>query len=241
MAGVVSEMDREPAARTVDGDRVPAAWDDAPEADDEPRSPSPLPEMRIYAYGISRKKLEVAIRELGLPASTARGPEDADAVMTIRNEFKQRGAPLVEAERRGIPIHVLKSNAAAQMERALLTLYDLPDDPRETALREAANGVEEVLRTAHPVELAPQSAFIRRLQHQLAGEANITSSSRGRDPHRSVPRHDPWGGRGAGRWDVHDAARPPKRRSRPAKAATAASKSDASKSGQRRSVIHSSA
>ena len=190
MAGVVSEMDREPAARTVDGDRVPAAWDDAPEAD-EPRSPSPLPELRIYAYGISRKKLEVAIRELGLPASTARGPEDADAVMTIRNEFKQRGAPLVEAERRGIPIHVLKSNAAAQMERALLTLYDLPDDPRETALREAANGVEEVLRTAHPVELAPQSAFIRRLQHQLAGEANITSSSRGRDPHRRVRLEPP--------------------------------------------------
>ena len=191
MAGVVSEMDRELAARTVDGDRVPAAWDDAPEADDEPRSPSPLPELRIYAYGISRKKLEVAIRELGLPASTARGPEDADAVMTIRNEFKQRGAPLVEAERRGIPIHVLKSNAAAQMERALLTLYDLPDDPRETALREAANGVEEVLRTAHPVELAPQSAFIRRLQHQLAGEANITSSSRGRDPHRRVRLEPP--------------------------------------------------
>jgi hypothetical protein len=86
---------------------------------------------------------------------------------------------------------VLKSNASAQMERALLALYDLPDDPREMALREAANGVEEVLRTAHPVELAPQSAFIRRLQHQLAGEANITSSSRGRDPHRRVRLEPP--------------------------------------------------
>ena len=191
MASAVSQMDNEPAARTADGGSIPAAWDDAPGADDEERSESALPELRIYAHGISRKKLEVAIRELGLPASTARGPEDADAVMTIRNEFKQRGAPLVEAERRGVPIHVLKSNAAAQMERALLALYDLPDDPREMALREAANGVEEVLRTAHPVELAPQSAFIRRLQHQLAGEANITSSSRGRDPHRRVRLEPP--------------------------------------------------
>jgi len=191
MASAVSQMDNEPAARTADGGSIPAAWDDAPGADDEERSESALPELRIYAHGISRKKLEVAIRELGLPASTARGSEDADAVMTIRNEFKQRGAPLVEAERRGVPIHVLKSNAAAQMERALLALYDLPDDPREMALREAANGVEEVLRTAHPVELAPQSAFIRRLQHQLAGEANITSSSRGRDPHRRVRLEPP--------------------------------------------------
>ena len=191
MAGAVSAMDHEPAARTVDGARIPAAWDDAPDADDEARSSSPLPPLRIYAHGISRKKLEAAIRELGLPASTARGPEDADAVMTIRNEFKQRGVQLVEAERRGVPIHVLKSNASAQMERALLALYELPDDPRELALREAAAGVQEVMRTAHPVELAPQSAFIRRLQHQLAGEANITSSSRGRDPHRRVRLEPP--------------------------------------------------
>ena len=191
MAGAISAMDHEPAARTADGARIPAAWDDAPDADDEVRSESPLPELRIYAHGISRKKLEIAIRELGLPASTARGPEDADAVMTIRNEFKQRGVQLVEAERRGVPIHVLKSNASAQMERALLALYELPDDPREMALREAAAGVQEVMRTAHPVELAPQSAFIRRLQHQLAGEANITSSSRGRDPHRRVRLEPP--------------------------------------------------
>ncbi|MFM8997431.1 MAG: R3H domain-containing nucleic acid-binding protein [Candidatus Limnocylindrus sp.] len=191
MAGAISAMDHEPAARTADGARIPAAWDDAPDADDEVRHESSLPELRIYAHGISRKKLEVAIRELGLPASTARGPEDADAVMTIRNEFKQRGVQLVEAERRGVPIHVLKSNASAQMERALLALYDLPDDPREMALREAAAGVQEVMRTAHPVELAPQSAFIRRLQHQLAGEANITSSSRGRDPHRRVRLEPP--------------------------------------------------
>ncbi|MFM8690078.1 MAG: R3H domain-containing nucleic acid-binding protein [Candidatus Limnocylindrus sp.] len=191
MAGAISAMDHEPAARTADGARIPAAWDDDPDADDEVRHESSLPELRIYAHGISRKKLEVAIRELGLPASTARGPEDADAVMTIRNEFKQRGVQLVEAERRGVPIHVLKSNASAQMERALLALYDLPDDPREMALREAAAGVQEVMRTAHPVELAPQSAFIRRLQHQLAGEANITSSSRGRDPHRRVRLEPP--------------------------------------------------
>ena len=191
MAGAVSAMDHEPAARTADGARIPAAWDEAPDADDEARHESPLPELRIYAHGISRKKLETAIRELGLPAITARGPEDADAVMTIRNEFKQRGVQLIEAERRGLPIHVLKSNASAQMERALLALYELPDDPRELALREAAAGVQEVMRTAHPVELAPQSAFIRRLQHQLAGEANITSSSRGRDPHRRVRLEPP--------------------------------------------------
>ena len=77
------------------------------------------------------------------------------------------------------------------MERALLAVYDLPDDPREVALREAAAGVQEVIRTDHPVELSPQNPFIRRLQHQLAGEANVTSSSRGRDPYRRVRLEPP--------------------------------------------------
>ena len=192
MAAAISEMDHEPIGRTIGGTLVPAEWDDAPDADDEGREERQLPELRVLAHGISRKKLEAAIRELGLPATTARTAEEADAVVTIRNEFKQRGAPIVEAERRGVPVHVLKSNASEQMERALLDIYQLPHDPREVAMREAAMGIEEVQRTQHPVELAPQSAYIRRLQHQLAGEAGVTSSSRGRDPHRRV-RLEPLG------------------------------------------------
>jgi stage III sporulation protein SpoIIIAA len=186
MDAAIRALDSEPVARTVDGAPIPPEWDVAPPADDEIRHPAELPPMRILAHGISKKKLEAAIRELGLPASTARAAADADVVVTLRNEFKQRGAPLVEAERRGVPVHVLKSNAAAQMERALLEIYQLPDDPREEALREVRVGIEEVRRTAHPVELGPQNAYIRRMQHQIAGEANITSSSRGRDPHRRV-------------------------------------------------------
>ncbi|NBW31332.1 MAG: AAA family ATPase [bacterium] len=192
MSSAISEMDHEPIGRTVNGALVPAEWDEAPDADDEVREVSQLPQLRVLAHGISRKKLEVAIRELGLPATTARTADEADAVVTIRNEFKQRGAPIVDAERRGVPVHVLKSNASEQMERALLDIYQLPHDPREIAMREAKVGIEEVQRTQHPVELAPQNAYIRRLQHQLAGDAGVTSSSRGRDPHRRV-RLEPQG------------------------------------------------
>jgi stage III sporulation protein SpoIIIAA len=192
MSAAVSDMDHEPIGRTISGALVPAEWDAAPSADDEEREVSQLPELRVLAHGISRKKLEAAIRELGLPATTARTADEADAVVTIRNEFKQRGTPIVDAERRGVPVHVLKSNASEQMERALLDIYQLPHDPREIAMREAKMGIDEVQRTQHPVELAPQSAYIRRLQHQLAGDAGVTSSSRGRDPHRRV-RLEPQG------------------------------------------------
>jgi predicted RNA-binding protein Jag len=42
------------------------------------------------------------------------------------------------------------------------------------------------MRRSEPVELSPQNAYIRRLQHQMAERANIVSRSRGREPYRRV-------------------------------------------------------
>jgi predicted RNA-binding protein Jag len=36
------------------------------------------------------------------------------------------------------------------------------------------------------VELTPQNAYIRRLQHQMAQQYNLTSRSEGREPYRRV-------------------------------------------------------
>ncbi len=43
-----------------------------------------------------------------------------------------------------------------------------------------------VNQQAKPVELSPQNAYIRRLQHQMAERANLVSHSRGREPYRRV-------------------------------------------------------
>ena len=43
-----------------------------------------------------------------------------------------------------------------------------------------------VVKQQEPVELAPQNAYIRRLQHQMAERANLVSRSRGREPYRRV-------------------------------------------------------
>ena len=42
------------------------------------------------------------------------------------------------------------------------------------------------MKEQEPVELSPQNAYIRRLQHQMAERANIVSRSRGREPYRRV-------------------------------------------------------
>jgi hypothetical protein len=145
-----------------------------------------LPTIRVVGFGVSRKRLEQAIRELQLPVVVVREIEDADVVITLKNYYRQKPPALREAEERTIPIYVLKSNTIIQMESCLTSLYAIEVDPREAALRETEEAIGLVLHEARPVELSPQNAYIRRLQHQMAEQANVVSQSRGREPYRRV-------------------------------------------------------
>jgi stage III sporulation protein SpoIIIAA len=145
-----------------------------------------LPTLRVLAHGISRKRLEQAVRELQLPVIIARDVDEADVVMTLRSEYRQKGSGIREAEERALPIYVLKSNTILQMQASLTSIYSLQVDPREAALRETEEAIGLVSRESQPVELAPQNAYIRRLQHQMAERANLVSRSRGREPYRRV-------------------------------------------------------
>ena len=147
---------------------------------------SPLPTLRVLPHGNSRKRLEQAVRDLGLPVVIAREVDEADVVMTLRNEYKQKTPLLREAEERALPIYVLKSNTVPQMQTSLTSIFSLEIDPREAAMREAEDAIEAVLSSSEAIELSPQNAYIRRLQHQMAERANLVSRSRGREPYRRV-------------------------------------------------------
>jgi stage III sporulation protein SpoIIIAA len=156
-----------------------------------------LPTLRVLPQGISRKRLEQAIRELQLPVIVARDVDDADVVMTIRSEYKQKTPMVREAEERAMPIYVLKTNTIPQMQASLTSIFALEVDPRDAALRETEDAIGVVLDRAETVELSPQNAYIRRLQHQMAERANLVSRSRGREPYRRVrlypdPAKSPW-------------------------------------------------
>jgi stage III sporulation protein SpoIIIAA len=148
--------------------------------------PTSLPTIRVLGFGVSRKKLEQSIRELQLPVLVVQDPEEADVVITLRNYYRQKLPALREAEERALPIYVLKSNTILQMEACLTSLYSLQADPREAALRETEEAIGLVLHESRPVELSPQNAYVRRLQHQMAEGANVVSQSRGREPYRRV-------------------------------------------------------
>ena len=148
--------------------------------------PTSLPTLRVLGFGISRKRLEQAVRELQLPVMVVRDAEEADVVITLRTYYRQKPAAIRDAEERAIPIYVLKSNTIIQMEACLTSLFAIQVDPREAALRETEEAIGLVLDGADPVELSPQNAYVRRLQHQMAERANVVSQSKGREPFRRV-------------------------------------------------------
>ena len=168
-----------------------AARERAPEPDEDGEvlhieGAGVLPTLRVLPHGVSRKRLEQAIRELQLPVVIARDVDETDVVMTLRSEYRQKTPMLREAEERALPIYVLKSNTILQMQASLTSIFSLEVDPREAALRETEEAIGLVQRQSEAVELSPQNAYIRRLQHQMAERANLVSRSRGREPYRRV-------------------------------------------------------
>jgi predicted RNA-binding protein Jag len=64
---------------------------------------------------------------------------------------------------------------------------DLSDDQHiERALEETEGAISAVLNGERWVELPPASAYVRRLQHEMARQSNLTSHSYGKEPYRRV-------------------------------------------------------
>jgi len=152
--------------------------------------------LRIYPFGVSRSRLEQAVGGMNVPVTLSKDIGDADIVLTLKNYYRKKPPALRQAEAEGLPVYVLKSNTAGQMQQILSGIFDLPagpppatdnaDDPVSTALEETEAAITETLETGHPVELPPANAYIRRLQHQMAERYNLGSQSRGREPNRRV-------------------------------------------------------
>jgi stage III sporulation protein SpoIIIAA len=146
--------------------------------------------VRIYPFGVNRSRLEAQIRSLGLPASVVADQHLADVVLTVRNYYRRKPQALRDAEASGVPVHVLRSNSASNIEQELLHISHLDAAPvpgaAQNALRETEEAIAQVLETSAPVELSPQSAYIRRLQHQLAEQHSLSSRSTGKEPYRRV-------------------------------------------------------
>jgi len=144
-------------------------------------------ERRIYPFGISRRRLEQAIRQMGMAAVIVDQLGDADALITLRSYYRRKPQLLRDADDRGVPVYVIKSNTVLQMEQCIVSMRgERGQDPVLTALQEAEEAIGDVMKGRRSAELSPQNAYIRRLQHMLAQRYNLTSQSLGQEPQRRV-------------------------------------------------------
>ena len=144
--------------------------------------------VRVYPLGVSLTKLRESVEELGLPVVVVDSLDDADIFLTLKSYYKRKSAPLRAAQSRRIPVYVLKGDSSIQIGQVLSELFedDEWDDPVSPAIQEAESAVSQVLANAQPVEMAPQNAYIRRLQHLTAERYNLASRSKGQEPYRRV-------------------------------------------------------
>jgi stage III sporulation protein SpoIIIAA len=148
-----------------------------------------LSPLRIFPYGIARNRLRQTSRRMHLPVVIVDEMDEADALITARSYYRRRPQIIVQAEKRGIPIHVLRNNTDAKMENALIDLFSLSEselDPVAIALRETREAIRRVQAGARSIDLRPQNAYVRRRQHQTVRQAKLISHSYGKEPQRRV-------------------------------------------------------
>ncbi len=163
----------------------------APQEEPEYQAESEEAEKKIFAFGVARNRLLQAIKSLGVSAYVVKDLEEADILLTQRRYYRDRLQPIVEAEERGIPIFVIKSNSVGQIEQFLAdTFAHRPSPARisltEEAMNSAAQAIQMVQAGEKFINLAPMPSPIRREQHELAKQAHLVSRSFGKDPNRYV-------------------------------------------------------
>jgi stage III sporulation protein SpoIIIAA len=143
--------------------------------------------LSIFAYGVSRNKIERAIANLRVNASIARTWSDADIVLTLKTLERKEQPKLKQIASDNVPIYSIKTNTTTQIQAALRDVFNLGSiDNEEIALREAEEAVYHVMLNSQAIELSPQTSYIRRMQHQLAERYRLQSRSTGLEPNRRV-------------------------------------------------------
>jgi hypothetical protein len=156
-----------------------------------PHVSTKLQTVRVFAYGVARNRLMQAAKRVGVPAVVVTDVNEADVLVTLRTYYRNREATVIEAESRGMPIYVLRANTVAQVEQFLGDLYNLTDhqaprDSMEDVRDETKNAITAVLNGERWVDLPPGPSLVRRLQHEMARNAELVSHSYGKEPRRHV-------------------------------------------------------
>ncbi len=187
---------RPPALRQANGanSQMPFAangdWRDNL-AENEEREKPAVHVTHIMPYGVNKGKLQQAAREARSPVEVVDNIASADLLLTTRNYYRRKTGALQAAEQKGKPVYVLRRNTTPQIEQFIRAItrdkrHGRHDDALDTAMREAEDAAARIQDGEDRVQLSPQGAYVRHVQHEIAEQNGLTSHSVGKEPRRSV-------------------------------------------------------
>ncbi len=152
---------------------------------------TPLQAVRVYPFGVARDRLIQLAKRMGVPALFVKDAGEADVLVTLRSYYRDRQQAVMQAEQRGVPIFVLRANTVSQMEQFLSDLFNLSEvvpaaGEMDDVKTQAQAAIAAVLNGERWVDLPPGPSTVRRLQHELARDAELVSHSYGKEPRRHV-------------------------------------------------------
>jgi len=149
---------------------------------------------KLYLFGVNRGRFEQMAKETQTEVDVVDNISNADLFITSKRYYRRKPQKVRDAETANLPIYVLRSNTPSQIRQFLNTISPVSSsretrdrmDSLQVALREAQEAVNMVKNGQEEIELSPQSAYIRRLQHLIAERNELLSKSSGQEPRRRV-------------------------------------------------------
>jgi len=152
---------------------------------------APVSITHIMPYGVNKGKLQQVVKVTTAPVELVDDINSADLLLTTKNYYRRKTHALQAAEQRGKPVYVLRRNTTTQIEQFIQAITRRTNSPRRTkmldiATKEAEDAAARIQGGEHQVELNPQGAYIRHVQHEIAEKNGLVSSSNGGEPARRV-------------------------------------------------------
>ncbi|MBQ6341761.1 MAG: AAA family ATPase [Anaerolineaceae bacterium] len=147
--------------------------------------------VRVYCHGVARNRLNDAAERLDAPVIVVNNLEEADLLMTLRPYYRERQKVIVEAEERGIPIYVLRSNTTAQIEYTLANVLKIEVQEQASSWEDVEEETISAIRSVLSgevswIDLPPADRSIRRIQQEMIEQANLVCQPFGKEPKRRL-------------------------------------------------------
>lgn len=144
--------------------------------------------VRIFLFGVNRGEIQRGISALELPAQIVNSLDEADLVLSVKSKAKSNTKMMRSVDEHNLPVHIIRKNVSSQIMKFLKYYFRVgnKEESEEAALKEAQDAIELVKQTKKTIDLNPQNAYIRRLQHKLLDSSGLKSESVGEEPKRRL-------------------------------------------------------